>query len=108
MVALEEELATFDLTAKYMIEMKGIRKSYGKQEVLKNINLSVKKGEVVVLIGPSGSGKSTLIRTINKLEKVDGGEIAVMGKNIFDMNMNDNLLREHVNMVFQHFNLLIT
>ena len=105
MVALEEELATFDLTAKYMIEMKGIRKSYGKQEVLKNINLSVKKGEVVVLIGPSGSGKSTLIRTINKLEKVDGGEIAVMGKNIFDMNMNDNLLREHVNMVFQHFNL---
>ena len=105
MVALEEELATFDLTAKYMIEMKGIRKSYGKQEVLKNINLSVKKGEVVVLIGPSGSGKSTLIRTINKLEKVDGGEIAVMGKNIYDMNMNDNLLREHVNMVFQHFNL---
>lgn len=57
------------------------------------------------MIGPSGSGKSTLIRTINKLEKVDGGEIAVMGKNIFDMNMNDNLLREHVNMVFQHFNL---
>ncbi|MBE6162387.1 MAG: amino acid ABC transporter ATP-binding protein [Streptococcus equinus] len=105
MVALEEELSTFDLTAKYMIEMKGIRKSYGKQEVLKNINLSVKKGEVVVLIGPSGSGKSTLIRTINKLEKVDGGEIAVMGKNIYDLNMNDNLLREHVNMVFQHFNL---
>lgn len=69
MVALEEELATFDFTAKYMIEMKGIRKSYGKQEVLKNINLSVKKGEVVVLIGPSGSGKSTLIRTINKLGK---------------------------------------
>ncbi|MGT2625782.1 amino acid ABC transporter ATP-binding protein [Streptococcus vicugnae] len=105
MVALEEELASFDLTAKYMIEMKGIRKSFGKQEVLKNINLSVKKGEVVVLIGPSGSGKSTLIRTINKLEKINGGKIAVMGKNIYDMNMNDNLLRERVNMVFQHFNL---
>lgn len=105
MVVLEEELVAFDLNAKYMIEMKSIKKSYGKQEVLKNINLSVKKGEVVVLIGPSGSGKSTLIRTINKLEHINDGKIAVMGKNIYDMNMNDNLLRERVNMVFQHFNL---
>lgn len=105
MVVLEEELVAFDLNAKYMIEMKSIKKSYGKQEVLKNINLFVKKGEVVVLIGPSGSGKSTLIRTINKLEHINDGKIAVMGKNIYDMNMNDNLLRERVNMVFQHFNL---
>lgn len=105
MVVLEEELANFDLNAKYMIELKAIKKSYDKQEVLKNINLSVKKGEFVVLIGPSGSGKSTLIRTINKLEHINGGKMAVMGKNIYDMNMNDNLLRERVNMVFQHFNL---
>lgn len=63
-----------------MIEMKSIKKSYGKQEVFKKYQSLCKKGEVVVLIGPSGSGKSTLIRTINKLEHINDGKIAVGGK----------------------------
>lgn len=95
----------FDDRAPYMIEMTHISKKFGQLEVLKDINLTIKRGEVVVLIGPSGSGKSTLLRTINKLEKINGGKIKIKGKNINDPDMNNNMLREMVNMVFQHFNL---
>ena len=62
-----------------VIELKHVDKHYGELHVLKDINLSVKKGEVVVIIGPSGSGKSTLCRTINRLETIDSGEILIEG-----------------------------
>lgn len=86
-----------------VIEIKHLAKSFGKLEVLKDINFTVAKGEVVSVIGSSGSGKSTMLRCINLLEMPDGGEILVNGKNVLDGDIN--LHRREVGMVFQSFNL---
>jgi polar amino acid transport system ATP-binding protein len=89
-----------------MIEFKGIHKWYNKKlHVLNNVNLLVNKGEVVVVCGPSGSGKSTLIRTVNGLESISEGTLAVDGINVSDPKTNINLLRSEVGFVFQQFNL---
>jgi polar amino acid transport system ATP-binding protein len=88
-----------------IINMKNVDKYYGDFHVLKNINFSVKKGEIVVVCGPSGSGKSTLIRCINRLEEIDSGDIVVDGKDIYDKKENLNQLRAETGMLFQHFNL---
>jgi len=88
-----------------IIKMTHVKKSFGELVVLKDVNLEVKKGEVLVVLGPSGSGKSTLIRCINRLEKIDEGEIFVEGKDIYSQDMNIHQLRTKVGMVFQQFNL---
>jgi len=88
-----------------IIKMTHVKKAFGDLVVLKDINLEVKKGEVLVVLGPSGSGKSTLIRCINRLEKIDEGEIFVEGKDIYSEDMNVHQLRTKVGMVFQQFNL---
>ncbi len=87
-----------------MIEIKGLKKSFGDLHVLKGIDLHIDEGEVVVIIGPSGSGKSTLLRCINFLEEPTGGTITVDGIPM-DSDANINKVREEVSMVFQRFNL---
>ncbi|WP_054743740.1 amino acid ABC transporter ATP-binding protein [Cellulosilyticum ruminicola] len=88
-----------------VIELKHVNKHYSHLHVLKEINLSVKKGEVVVVIGPSGSGKSTLCRTINRLETIDSGEIFIDGVTLPEEGKQLAKLRSQVGMVFQSFNL---
>ncbi|QKJ68186.1 amino acid ABC transporter ATP-binding protein [Deefgea piscis] len=89
-----------------MIRFNNVNKWYGRDHhVLKNLNLEVRQGEVVVVCGPSGSGKSTLIRTINQLEAINDGEIWVDGIQANSTKTNINKLREEVGFVFQHFNL---
>ncbi|KIL73305.1 amino acid ABC transporter ATP-binding protein [Bacillus badius] len=88
-----------------MISTKNLKKSFGDNEVLKDISLDVKPQEVVVVIGPSGSGKSTFIRCLNLLESVTGGHVYVTGKDLTDKKTNINDIRKDVGMVFQHFNL---
>ena len=87
-----------------MIELKDVRKSFGKNEVLKGINLRIKKGEVVVIIGPSGSGKSTVLRTMNYLEEPTSGHVIVDNMDLSDKKKL-NEVRTEVGMVFQNFNL---
>lgn len=87
------------------IEVKQLRKSYGSNEVLKGLDLTVEENEVVVMIGPSGSGKSTFLRTLNKLEDPTAGQIIVDGHDLNDAKVNMNHVREKIGMVFQHFNL---
>jgi polar amino acid transport system ATP-binding protein len=87
------------------IEFKGIQKWFGSLNVLKDINLEVAAGEVVVVCGPSGSGKSTLIRCVNRLEPIQQGEIVVNGQSISGPGANLSRLRAEVGMVFQSFNL---
>ena len=94
-----------------MIEVRGARKSYGTLEVLKGIDLSVARGQIVAVIGPSGSGKSTLLRSINHLETLDAGEVWLDGVKVnqtlphraFERHINQ--VRQQMGMVFQHFNL---
>jgi len=94
-----------------MIEVRGARKSYGTLEVLKGIDLSVVRGQIVAVIGPSGSGKSTLLRSINHLETLDSGEVWLDGMQVnqklphraFERHINH--VRQQMGMVFQHFNL---
>ena len=88
-----------------MIIFKNVEKYYGTFHALKNINLHVQPGEVVVVCGPSGSGKSTLIRCINELELINSGELVVDGQNLADPWTNINTLRAEIGMVFQQFNL---
>ncbi|EHJ23391.1 amino acid ABC transporter ATP-binding protein [Pediococcus acidilactici] len=88
-----------------MIEFHNVEKYYGKFHALTDVNLTIEKGETVVLIGPSGSGKSTLIRTINGLESIDGGQLIVNGFDLANRQTNINKIRREVGMVFQHFNL---
>ena len=90
---------------KAMIRVSHLKKSFKQLEVLKDINVDVRAGEVVVIIGPSGSGKSTLLRCLNRLEEADGGEIVIDGTDITDRKTDINRVREKVGMVFQHFNL---
>ena len=88
----------------YIFEIENLGKSFGDNEVLKDINFKVKKGEVVSIIGSSGSGKSTLLRCINLLEEPNGGKIKYHGENILD-DISINNYRTKVGMVFQSFNL---
>ena len=96
------------MTAEYagpIIEMRHVDKHFGQLHVLKDINLTVDKGEVVVLIGPSGSGKSTLCRTINRLETIDSGEILFQGVKLPEEGKELAALRAEIGMVFQSFHL---
>lgn len=88
-----------------IVDIKHLNKSFGNNEVLKDINFSVNKGEVVSIIGSSGSGKSTLLRCINLLEKPSAGEIIYRGTNILDKGHNIFNYRTKLGMVFQQFNL---
>ena len=88
-----------------LIRVEGLRKSFGSLEVLKGIDLSVKSGEVVTIIGASGSGKSTLLRCLNLLETPDAGHIWFHGQDLTAERCNINKLREDIGMVFQGFNL---
>ena len=88
-----------------MINVRNLYKSFGKNEVLKDINETIKKGEVVVIIGPSGSGKSTFLRCLNLLEEPTSGVINFEGEDITDKKADINKIREKMGMVFQQFNL---
>ncbi|MFQ0814031.1 polar amino acid ABC transporter ATP-binding protein [Brucella anthropi] len=97
--------------SKPMVEVRDVHKSYGALEVLKGINLSVERGQIIAIIGPSGSGKSTLLRSINHLETVNSGQILLDGVQVnqplsgraFERHIN--AVRQQMGMVFQHFNL---
>ncbi|MFP3392344.1 amino acid ABC transporter ATP-binding protein [Brevibacillus sp. SIMBA_040] len=88
-----------------MISFHQVNKHYGNFHVLRNIDLHINQGEVVVVIGPSGSGKSTMVRCINRLETVTSGELVVDNVQVNDKNTDINKLRRNIGMVFQHFNL---
>ncbi|EAD7983182.1 amino acid ABC transporter ATP-binding protein [Listeria monocytogenes] len=87
------------------LKVTGLKKSFGANEVLKGIDIEVKEGEVVCVIGPSGSGKSTFLRCMNNLEEITAGEVVVDDFNITDKKVYINKVRENIGMVFQHFNL---
>ena len=86
-----------------MIEVKHLKKQFGGLTVLRDVNLTVNKGDVVVLVGPSGCGKSTFLRCLNRLEEPTGGEVLFMGKPVNDKDIDH--VRAKMGMVFQHFNL---
>ena len=88
-----------------MIEVRDIYKSFGKVKALNGVTITIKKGEVVVIIGPSGSGKSTFLRCLNHLEKIDRGTIIIDGIPLTDSKTNIHKVREEIGMVFQQFNL---
>ena len=88
-----------------LVELTHVEKHYGDLHVLKDINLTVRKGEVLVIVGPSGSGKSTMCRTINRLETIDSGDIRIDGKPLPQEGKELASLRAEVGMVFQSFNL---
>ena len=87
------------------IEIKGLHKAFGKNEVLKGIDFHVDQGEVVCVIGPSGSGKSTLLRCVNRLEEPDSGQVLVEGIDVCDPETDLDQVRTRIGMVFQQFNL---
>lgn len=93
------------MTTDALVQLTHVNKHYGENHVLKDINLSIGKGEVVVLLGPSGSGKSTLCRTINRLETITDGTITIDGKKLPEEGKELANLRAEVGMVFQSFNL---
>ena len=87
------------------IDVQDLHKSFGKNEVLKGIDVQFNEGDVVCIIGPSGSGKSTFLRTLNLLETVTSGKVIVDGYELSDPSTNVDKARENIGMVFQHFNL---
>src|SRR3954470_9521743 len=93
------------MSATPLVVMSGVNKSFGHNQVLKEIDLTVDRGEVVVVLGPSGSGKSTLCRCINRLERIDSGTITVDGQPLPEEGRELAKLRADVGMVFQQFNL---
>ena len=88
-----------------LIEVDGLKKSFGEHEVLKDISTTVSKGEVIAIIGPSGCGKSTFLRSLNLLEQPTGGTVKFEGTDIIDKSVDINKMREKMGMVFQQFNL---
>lgn len=88
-----------------MIDVINLRKSFGDLEILKGINITINKGDIVAVLGPSGSGKSTFLRCLNCMEDPSGGSIIFKGVDIADMKVDINQHRRHMGMVFQHFNL---
>ena len=87
------------------VSVKNLKKSFGDNEVLKDISVDIQEGEVVCLIGPSGSGKSTFLRCLNRLEDITSGKVIIDGTDITDPRLNINKAIENIGMVFQHFNL---
>jgi len=87
------------------ISVRALRKSFGSNEVLKGLDVEIAEGEVVCVIGPSGSGKSTFLRCLNKLDEITAGTVIVDGFDLTEKNVNLNKVRQHIGMVFQHFNL---
>lgn len=87
------------------ILVENLVKKYGDNTVLNKLNVSINEGDVVCVIGPSGSGKSTFLRCLNRLEEPTSGQIIVDGAHLTDKNTDINLVRQHIGMVFQHFNL---
>ena len=88
-----------------MISVKDLKKTFGKNRVLRDIDVEIDEGEIVVVVGSSGSGKSTFLRCLNLLEEPTSGEIIVDGVKITDPHVNLNALRQTIGMVFQQFNL---
>jgi len=88
-----------------VIDVIDLKKTFGDLEVLKGINVTINKGDIVVVIGPSGSGKSTFLRCLNCMEDPTSGSIIFNGVDIADMRVDINIHRRHMGMVFQHFNL---
>ncbi len=88
-----------------MIDVINLEKHFGDNKVLRGINITIDKGDIVVVIGPSGSGKSTFLRCLNCMEDPTGGQIIFNGVDIADMKVDINVHRRHMGMVFQHFNL---
>lgn len=88
-----------------LIEVKGLKKNFGSLEVLKGVDLKITKGEVAAIIGPSGSGKSTFLRCLNRLEEPSGGQIIFEGTDICSPEVDINMHRQKMGMVFQQFNL---
>lgn len=93
------------MSAKALIQVKDLRKQFGKQEVLKGITTDIKAGEVVCVIGPSGSGKSTFLRCLNRLEEASSGQILFEGVDLCDKKTDIDSVRQRMGMVFQQFNL---
>lgn len=87
------------------IIVKNLVKKYGNNTVLKNVSTTINEGDVVCIIGPSGSGKSTFLRCLNRLEETSSGNIYINGDDLTDEKNNLNQIRQHIGMVFQHFNL---
>ncbi|MBR8465634.1 amino acid ABC transporter ATP-binding protein [Campylobacter sp. faydin G-140] len=88
-----------------MIKIENLSKNYGNLQVLKDISVDIKSGEVIAIIGPSGGGKSTFLRCINRLEEPSSGRILINGEDILSKKANINKIRQKISMVFQHFNL---
>lgn len=90
-----------------MLNVKHLKKSFGKNVVLKDISFEVKEGDIIAIVGPSGSGKSTLLRCLNMIEKPTRGKIIFKGKDLLSKKTNLSLIREKIGMVFQQFNLFM-
>ncbi len=91
--------------SRVLLEIKNLYKKYGETTVLDNINLSISKGEVIVILGPSGCGKSTLLRCLNGLEKIQGGDIIFRDKSLVNGDVNWQEVRQQIGMVFQNYEL---
>ncbi|MBN3510078.1 MULTISPECIES: amino acid ABC transporter ATP-binding protein [Mycobacteriaceae] len=105
MTQLVPEAAAAEPEGTVKIRIEGLKKSFGDLVVLDGIDTTVSKGEVVCVIGPSGSGKSTFLRCLNKLEDITAGKVTVDGFDLTDRKVNLDKVRQHIGMVFQHFNL---
>lgn len=105
MSQLVPEAAAAEPAGKVKIRIEGLKKSFGELVVLDGIDTTVKHGEVVCVIGPSGSGKSTFLRCLNKLEDITGGTVVIDDFDLSDPKVDLDEVRQHIGMVFQHFNL---
>ncbi|BBX29659.1 amino acid ABC transporter ATP-binding protein [Mycolicibacterium alvei] len=105
MTQLVPEAAAAEPEGTVKIRIEGLKKSFGDLVVLDGIDTTVSKGEVVCVIGPSGSGKSTFLRCLNKLEDITAGKVTVDGFDLTDRKVDLDKVRQHIGMVFQHFNL---
>ncbi|WP_066898981.1 amino acid ABC transporter ATP-binding protein [Mycolicibacterium houstonense] len=105
MTQLVPEAAAAEPEGTVKIRIEGLKKSFGDLVVLDGIDTTISKGEVVCVIGPSGSGKSTFLRCLNKLEDITAGKVTVDGFDLTDRKVNLDKVRQHIGMVFQHFNL---
>jgi glutamine transport system ATP-binding protein len=105
MTQLVTEAAAAEPEGTVKIRIEGLKKSFGDLVVLDGIDTTISKGEVVCVIGPSGSGKSTFLRCLNKLEDITAGKVTVDGFDLTDRKVNLDKVRQHIGMVFQHFNL---